>query len=201
MDFKQRMAILSKNKNKWREHFGKVSDNSGIYMLTRVDENGFKYAYIGQAKRILTRLAEHLTGYQHIDLSLKKYGLYSKDNPNGWDMACIECLQSELDAKEQYFIKAYADNGYQLRNKTTGGQGVGKSQIDEYRSAKGYYDGIKQGYENARKDVRKWFTRLSVEIKKEDKISIRYCDKFLEFLGGTDGESICEIKETRANSD
>ena len=196
MDFKQRMAILSKNKKKWLDSFGKISDNSGIYMLTRIDENGFKYAYIGQAKRILTRLAEHLSGYQHIDLSLKKHGMYSKDNPHGWNMACIECLQSELDSREQYFIKAYADNGYQLRNKTAGGQGVGKSQIDEYKASKGYYDGLKQGYENARKDIRKWFTRLYVNTIKDDKISSRYCDKFLEFLGGTD-----EIKDIRADSD
>jgi hypothetical protein len=196
MDFKQRMEILSKNKKKWLDSFGKVSDNSGIYMLTRKDENGFKYAYIGQAKRILTRLAEHLSGYQHIDLSLKKYGIYCEDNPYGWKMAYIECLESELDSREQYFIKAYADSGYQLRNKTAGGQGVGKSQIDEYKASKGYYDGLKQGYENARKDIRKWFSRLYVNTIKDDKISSRYCDKFLEFLGGTD-----EIKDIRADSD
>lgn len=196
MDFRQRMAILTKNKKKWLDNFGKVSDKSGIYILTRIDEQGFKYAYIGQAKRILTRLAEHLNGYQHIDLSLKTHGLYNKSNVYGWNMAYIECLESELDSKEQYFIKAYADSGYQLRNKTAGGQGVGKVKIGEFRASKGYYDGIKQGYENARKDVQKWFTRLYVNTIKDDKISARYCDKFLEFLGGTD-----EIKGTRADSD
>lgn len=39
--------------------------------MVRTDENGFRYAYIGQAVHILTRLAQHLVGYQHIDLSLK----------------------------------------------------------------------------------------------------------------------------------
>jgi hypothetical protein len=186
MDFKQRMAILSKNKKIWKDHFGNISDNTGIYILTRQDENGFKYAYVGQAKHMLTRLAEHLNGYQHIDLSLKKYGLYSKSNPYGWLMTTFSCLESELDEREQYFIKAYANSGYQLRNKTAGGQGVGKTQIDDYRPAKGYYDGLKQGYENARKDVRKWFSRLYVNTIKDDKISSRYCENFLEFLGGTD---------------
>ena len=45
-----------------------------------MDEEGIKYAYIGQAKHILTRLAQHLTGYQHIDLSIRKHGLYSNRN-------------------------------------------------------------------------------------------------------------------------
>ena len=32
-----------------------LNENSGIYILTR-EENGFKYAYIGQANILLTRL-------------------------------------------------------------------------------------------------------------------------------------------------
>ena len=49
-------------------------EDSGIYVFTR-QENGFKYAYVGQAKHILTRLAQHLNGYQHIDLSIKNTAL------------------------------------------------------------------------------------------------------------------------------
>lgn len=52
---------------------------------------------------------------------------------------------SELDKWEQHYIKMYADNGYQLRNKTSGSQGAGKAKIDEYRPSKGYRDGIEQG--------------------------------------------------------
>lgn len=51
-----------------------LNDDSGIYFLTRTDEDGIKYAYIGQAKHILTRIAQHLVGYQHIDLSIKNTG-------------------------------------------------------------------------------------------------------------------------------
>ena len=63
-----------------------LNDHGGIYFLTR-EEDGFKYAYIGQSKEsagILTRLCQHLVGYsQWIDLSLKKHKLYNEDNPTG----------------------------------------------------------------------------------------------------------------------
>ena len=61
------------NKKKWTDAFGAITDSSGIYILRRMDEDGIKFAYIGQAKHILTRLGQHLDGYQHIDLSLKKH--------------------------------------------------------------------------------------------------------------------------------
>lgn len=186
MDFKQRMKILSDNKKKWQDNFGRITDNSGIYILTRKDENGFRYAYIGQAKRILTRLAEHLNNYQHIDVSLKKYGLYNRTNPYGWNMACIECLESELDTWEKHFIKQYADKGYQLRNKTAGGQGEGKVKIDEYRPAKGYYDGIEQGKAKLLKTIQRLATRLKFDPINSNKISIRYYNEFMELIGGTD---------------
>ena len=79
--FRQAKAIEAKNKQKWLALNPMLDESSGIYILTRQDENGFRYAYVGQAKRILTRLSQHLSGYQHIDLSLKSHGLYSEDNP------------------------------------------------------------------------------------------------------------------------
>ena len=87
--FRQAKAIEEKNKQKWLALNPKLDEDSGIYILIRQDENGFKYAYIGQAKHILTRLAQHLTGYQHIDLSLKKHGLFDpKENHYGWHVEC-----------------------------------------------------------------------------------------------------------------
>lgn len=74
----QIMTIEQKNKKKLLEVEPRLDDKSGIYFLTRTDENGFKYAYIGQAKHILTRLSQHMVGYQHIDLSIKKHGFYSR---------------------------------------------------------------------------------------------------------------------------
>ena len=67
------MAIEAKNKKRILEINPHVDDGSGIYFLTRMDEDGIRYAYIGQAKHLLTRLAQHLSGYQHIDLSLFQF--------------------------------------------------------------------------------------------------------------------------------
>ena len=68
--FKQAKAIEAKNKKRLLEVNPYLNEGSGIYFLTRTDENGFKYAYVGQAVHILTRLAQHMVGYQHIDLSI-----------------------------------------------------------------------------------------------------------------------------------
>lgn len=115
-------VIEKKNKERWLKVCPLLADESGIYVLTRKDENGIKYAYIGQAKRILTRLAQHLSGFQHIDLSLKKHGLLSNENIYGWGVTFRSCDESMLDVQEKNFIRAYAEAGFQLRNKTAGGQ-------------------------------------------------------------------------------
>lgn len=163
-----------------------LNDDSGIYFLTRKDEDGFKYAYIGQAVHILSRLAQHLIGFQHIDLSIKKHGLYSEENLHGWKIGFMNFEDYELDEKEQYFIKLYASKGYQLRNKTSGSQGEGKKQIDEYRLAKGYRDGLAQGRKNLARELSHIIdTHLIVEIKPEkagNKISQKAFEKFKGLL-------------------
>ena len=186
MDFKQRMAIIKKYEQKLIQYNPELANAriSGIYFLVRKDENGFKYAYIGQSKNILRRLAEHLNGYeQHIDKSLKAHGLYSNDNIDGWSINYIYYNDMDLDEKEKYWTKQYADAGYQLRNKTGGGQGVGKYGINENKPAKGYYEGLKQGYKNAQKEVAKLFTYLEFTIKgKSTKTKERMLEKFKNFL-------------------
>ncbi len=185
MNFRQIKAIEQANKQKWVKHFGLIPDASGIYILTR-EEEGFKYAYIGQAKHILTRLAQHLSGYQHIDLSLKKHGLRSRENKTGWKMMCYSYDISELNEQEQRFIKMYANAGYQLRNKTAGGQGEGKFEIAETKPKKNYYDGLKQGYEKARKEIAKLFEKnLTYSINgKPNKNKEKALNKFKAFLEG-----------------
>lgn len=168
-NYRQKLAIENNYKKKLLQIDPTLNDNSGIYFLTREDENGFKYAYIGQAKHILSRLAQHFTGYQHIDCSIKNHGMYSSNNPEGWKVNHLEYPESELDDMEQYYIKQYADNGYQLRNKTGGGQGKGKIQIDEYRPTKGYRDGLIQGRKNASKEVARLFEKHLNYSKKSDK--------------------------------
>lgn len=183
---RQRYAIESKNRKRLLEVNPSLTDESGIYFLTRTDENGFRYAYIGQAVHILQRLAQHLVGYQHIDLSLKKHGLYADDNPNGWKIGFLNFPISELDKQEQHYIKAYADYGYQLRNKTSGSQGEGKAQIDEYRPQKGYRDGIKQGRKNLARELSSIASKhLEIGLrgdKRGNKVSERQLEKFMELI-------------------
>lgn len=185
-NIKQAKAIEYKNKKRLLEINPKLDDSSGIYFLTRVDETDIKYAYIGQAKHILTRLAQHLVGYQHIDLSLKKHGLYSNNNPYGWKIGFIHFSESQLDDKEQHYIKQYALNGYQLRNKTAGGQGEGKLQINEYRPTKGYRDGLVQGRKNLAKELSNIADKHLViglrPDKQNNKVSIKAFDKFKALL-------------------
>ena len=179
-------AIEHRNKERLLKVNENLNEDSGIYFLTRVDEAGIKYAYIGQAKRILTRLAQHLVGYQHIDLSMKKHGLYSESNQNGWKINFLEFPIDELDDREQFYIAEYARGGYQLRNKTAGSQGVGKTQIDEYRPAKGYRDGIKQGRKNLAKELLHIIdTHLIISLKPEkqwNKVSENALQKFYDLL-------------------
>lgn len=166
--FRQVMAIREKKKKELLERDPLLNNGSGIYVLLRQDnDNNIKYAYVGQAKHLLDRLANHLIGYeQHIDLSLRNHGLYSKNNPTGWNVIHYNVNVEKLDEAEKFYIREYANAGYQLRNKTLGGQGEGKIGMENNAPSKGYRDGIKQGYENCRKDVKEYFEKyLSYDIK------------------------------------
>ena len=184
-NYKQRLAIEAKNKKRWLAVNPQLTEHSGIYFLTRED-GGFKYAYIGQAKHILTRLAQHLVGFQRVDLSLKAHGLYSEDNPTGWKVGSKDYPITELDEMEQYYIKQYANAGYQLRNLTSGSQGTGKAKIDEYKPAKGYRDGIKQGKINLARQLSDIISKhLVVTVrpdKANNKVSIKQYEKFKELI-------------------
>lgn len=159
-NFKQVKAIQEKYKKQIKDICPNIDEKSGIYFLIRTDENDIGYFYIGQAKHLLSRMASHMTGYQHIDLSLKKRGWYSEDNPYGWELNILHYPENELDKWEQHWILEYTKQGYQCRyNKTAGGQGDGKEKINEYRPAKGYRDGLKQGHKNASREVSNLFEK------------------------------------------
>jgi hypothetical protein len=186
-------AIEQKNKKRLLAVNPTLDERSGIYVLTRMDEAGLKYAYIGQAKHILSRLAQHLVGYQHIDISLKKHGLYSSNNVHGWKVGFSHFPEIMLDEKEQEYIKQYAMCGYQLRNKTAGGQGEGKVQIDEYKASRGYRDGLVQGKKNLARELSHIIDKHLVislkDEKKNNKVSAKALDKFWLLLKGEeDGE-------------
>lgn len=193
--YRQARAVQSKYREYLLSLNPNLNDESGIYFLTRF-ENGFKYGYIGQAKRILTRLVSHMMGYeQHIDKSLKKHKFASKENPTGWNVNCLNFPEDKLNEKEQYYIQLYANAGYQLRNKTSGSQDGAKFGISENRSSKGYYDGLKQGYKNAQKDVAKLFEKNLVYAinGKTNKLKERAYEKFKEFIGG--GNGMCKTDD------
>lgn len=178
--------IEKKNKERLLKIHSGLTENSGIYVLTRIDECGIKYAYVGQAKHLLTRLAQHLVGYQHIDLSLKKHGFVTEGNIHGWSIVILETDESNLDEYEKYYIKVYANEGFQLRNKTAGGQGEGKVQIDEYKPSKTYRDGILQGKKTLAKElshiIEKHLEIGLKEGKENNKVSQKAFDKFRSLL-------------------
>lgn len=185
-------AIEKQNKERLLKVNPKLNERSGIYFLLRTDENGFRFAYIGQAVKILTRLASHMTGYeQHIDLSLRKHKLYDEQkNPHGWRVEFLNFPISELDEKEKYYIKLYADKGYQLRNVSVGGQGSERDsgQIGERKPPKGYRDGIKQGKINLARELSYIAEKhLTIEIredKKNNKVSQKQFEKFMFLMNG-----------------
>ena len=184
VNYRQIKAIEYKNKQRILKVCPGVPETSGIYIFLR-EEDGFKYAYIGQAKHLLTRLAGHLKGYQHIDRSIKKHGFKAEGKPNGWEIIFYPYPETELDGKEQSYIKMYARCGYQLRNKTSGSQGVGKHGIADNKPPKGYYDGKKQGYRDAQKFVANLFEKHLKYGQKSDKPNKnqeKAMAKFEEFL-------------------
>lgn len=179
---------LESSRQRWLKINPRLTEASGIYILTRKDENGIKYCYVGQAKHILTRLAQHLLGYQHIDLSLKKHKLFSEKNPYGWEVEYLIAPEDKLDELERNEVKHYASLGYQMRNKTIGGQNEGKVGINESKAPKGYHDGLKQGYKNAIRDVKEFFDKYLVfsttpynSQKKDGTLKEIYIKKFNEF--------------------
>lgn len=186
MNYKQIYAIKKENEERILKVCPNCPNTSGIYFLLR-EEDGFKYAYIGQAVRLRERLGSHLSGYQHIDLSIKKHGLWSEENPTGYKVHCLQFPENELDEKEQYFIKKYANAGYQMRNSTAGSQGKGKHGLDNQKQPRTYYEGLNNGYERARKEIAHLFDlHLDYKTKsdKPNKNQQKAMQKFKDFLEG-----------------
>lgn len=190
MDFRKLYAIKKANEAEIKKLCSEAEHKSGIYCFHREDENGFKYAYVGLAtKSVLSRCAEHLSGYQqHIDRSIKKHKIYSEGNPHGWklNILCF-CPQEECNEKEQLYIKKLHQSGRQLLNVTGGSQGVGKFNIGENKQAKGYLEGLHNGYKKAQKEIAHLFDlHLEFKTKKEPptKLQVKAAEKFKEFIGG-----------------
>lgn len=128
-----------------------------------------------------------MMGYQYIDNSIRFHKLYDEIvNPYGYKLNFINFSPDELDEKERYYITLYAKQGYQMKNRDTGG-GAGKQELGERKPVKGYYDGLKQGEKNLAKQLKDIIEKhLTVTLKKEkenNKVSIKQFEKFKELLG------------------
>lgn len=183
-------SIEQKNKERILALRPDIPDTSGIYIFTRVEiEKGIRYAYIGQAQKMLTRCAQHLSGFQHIDLSIKKHGLFDVlNNPTGWALEWVDFPPNKLDEQEQFFIRQYA-SGYQLYNHTTGGQSNGKHVLGEAKSPKGYRDGVAYGKKVVTKEIAHLFDlhlKAVYKVDKPSKNAIKALQKFNSLLQGDD---------------
>ena len=183
MDYRKIYAIKKHNEGRIKLLCPEITNNSGIYFFYR-EEYGIKFGYVGQAKHLLERTAQHLSEHDHIDLSLKKHGLFNENNLCGYKLRFKEVPIKDLDEEERYYIRIMANKGYQLRNNTFGGQDKGKAALDVGKSTKGYRDGLKQGYLNAQRDVSKWMKHLIVRIKsnKPNKIQEKALNNLIDFF-------------------
>lgn len=189
-NFRKAKAIEQKNKERLLKANPELNEDSGIYFLTRTDELGIRHAYVGLAHHVLTRLAQHLSNYQYIDNSIRKHGLYSEENPYGYKVNFLNCLENELEEKERYYITQYSLNGYQMKNRDTGG-GAGKKEIGDRKPPKTYREGIQAGKKSLARELSSIAEKhLKIEIrddKKNNKISQRQFEKFKELLSEEKG--------------
>jgi len=135
----------------------KLKEESGIYILTRADSKRH-CVYVGQAKNVLRRLAEHIIGYMPVDMSIRKHGLKYPSSPYGWRIDVEYCANDKkvLDERERFWINDFQNRDdvvWEVYNITSGGQGEGKVDINERKAARGYQDGLKQGEINAYREV------------------------------------------------
>lgn len=151
-----------------------LDESSGIYVFYREDSNNNKYAYVGQAKHLLTRIKDHVctkVPKSHIDCSLKTHGVATKSNFNGYKLRVYRCAETELDAKEKYFIQFYLDHNYNLLNVESGGQDKGHSDLNYRKASKGYRDGLEKGYSNCLKEIRVFFDKYLDFVIKEPRLT------------------------------
>jgi hypothetical protein len=188
INYKNVFEKREENKGRVLELCPNAPEKPGIYLFWRKDENDIHHGYVGQAtKSLLQRIAEHLSGYQHIDLSIKKYGLYDMwKNPHGYHIAVIEeCAPEFCDEREQYWIKYYAQKGMQMKNVTIGSQGKGKANFDAGKSTKGYREGVAYGRKALANELRHIIEthNFTITPQKDNKITQKALEKFWALLG------------------
>ena len=185
VDYRKLFAIQKKLETILKKACPNISHKSGIYFYIREDEKG-KSIYLGKAQDLIQRNTSHLQGYQqHIDISIKKRGFYSEENFGGWKLNVLEFPESELNEKERYYIDLYRKAGYRMYNVESGGS-EGKTDINERKLGKGYYDGVKQGYLNGKRLIAHLFDKhldcVYKGSKEPTKNQQKAMAKFQEFI-------------------
>ena len=88
--------------------------DSGIYLWERHNEDGKYCWYIGKAKNILRRTAQHIMdGESHLDKSIKKHGMTNDwvENQNKWSIEILRyCKVDDLDEFESFYINQWKQN-------------------------------------------------------------------------------------------
>ena len=109
---------------------------SGIYLWKRYNEEGKYCWYIGKAKNLLRRTAQHIMdGESHLDKSIKKHGMTNDtiEKPNSWSIVILRgCEVADLDELESFYINQWKQknpNGI-MYNIESGGT-TGKTIIGE----------------------------------------------------------------------
>lgn len=181
MNYRKIYAIQASNEKRVIKHFGNPTNASGVYIFKRWNEERQKNCYyVGQAKNLLRRIAQHLSEYNHLALSIKKHGLCSEENPDGWQCSWKFCKVEELDDLERITIKLY---NVELYNITLGGQGAGKTDINQRAERKGYnqgkIDGSKKAYKEISELIKKYTNGLTAQ---KGKIAERKTAELLKLL-------------------
>lgn len=104
---RQGIAIALKQFPWLREYDGK----SGIYIWERYNEDGVYCWYIGKAKNLLHRTAQHIVdGQSHLDKSIKKHGLTNDmvEKRTAWSVSVLRnCEVADLDELERSYINQW----------------------------------------------------------------------------------------------
>ena len=98
-----KMELVAGGRRAVLEHFGRVSDFSGCYVLV---EKSVPF-YVGISRKVVSRLTQHIKGKTHSDASL------------AYAMACRCCEHSMRRAKamaDEAFLAAFEQERARIRN-------------------------------------------------------------------------------------
>lgn len=201
---KQGIAIALKQFPELKQYDKK----SGIYLWNRINEDNVFCWYVGKAKNILRRTAQHIVdGQSHLDKSIKKHNFYNEKNPNGWQIMVLAiCEELLLDKMEQNYIatmqQQYPDS--KMYNVESGGT-TGKTIIGERKQRKDQ-KWRTEARTKAFDDIRKWFElqaknnaiKPNGELYAEAKKSMKnFIIKTVDNYMNNDIKYIIKIKEVK----